>query len=144
MLTLADWTQISYACFTITGSFISLFGCWLTRNIQSQSSKCAAEPAQPDVIIIISIIIIIKALLMLIIVADAGVKNSSAHIWADFFSTSSSHQRLWANEHAACLLCKDLIVLLIGCLKARRKNTVWCQRQDSYSGTLVFWCCWFN
>lgn len=29
---------------------------------------------------------------MLIIVADAGVKNSSAVISEDFFSTSSSHE----------------------------------------------------
>lgn len=84
---------------------------------------------QPDVIIII--IIIIRAWLMLIIVADAGVKNSSADISADFFSTSSSHERHWANEHAACLLCKDLIVLLIGYLEACGKEItarvrVWC------------------
>ncbi len=37
---------------------------------------------------------------------------------------SRSHQHQWANMHAACLLCQDLIVLLICCtLVFCRKNT---------------------
>ncbi len=37
---------------------------------------------------------------------------------------SQSHQHQWANMHAACLLCQNLIVLLIGCtLVFCRKNT---------------------